>query len=54
MMPRNRKALLPLIVLLAGCGFAQTPDEARWQKLREEMVRGTIAEPADRPKRGTA
>ncbi len=46
-MLRNRKTILFLIVLLAGCGFAQTPDEARWRDLREEMVRWTIAEPTD-------
>jgi protein-L-isoaspartate(D-aspartate) O-methyltransferase len=43
----RKRTFLALAATLALAAPAQTPDAARWQPLREKMVRETIAQPAD-------
>jgi protein-L-isoaspartate(D-aspartate) O-methyltransferase len=42
-----KRTFLALAATLVLAAPAQTPDAARWQPLREKMVRETIAQPAD-------
>jgi len=47
-MTRNRKPMLLLVPLLAALTLTAVDEETRWRKLREAMVRDTIAASSDR------
>jgi protein-L-isoaspartate(D-aspartate) O-methyltransferase len=47
-MKRNRKSMLLLLALLATLAAAAVDEETQWRRLREAMVRDTIAASSDR------